>query len=270
MFSNIYHSAERPKNQTDKLESIGVKDGKQVLVQMAAAMTSVLVYHPMRTVATQLCTRAPIQYSCRALYRGFRPSIIGAHQLMIMGSAMKFLEQERHTSAIPQIVQGILAGAVSAPLATPCEALTVYGQLNIQSKRGVSTLFRGFTMISLRQMGLGIGMFIIPGIVAKKGHEAFPSFTDQHDQVTKIASSCIGGYAAVIITHVPEVARTLMQADPNGIKYPTARAAMQIALQEIPTPRGRKMFFVRLNIIGVAAVVMNSSREIYAKFAEAL
>lgn len=254
MFSYIYNSGET----------------KQVLVQASAAATSAFVYHPMRTVATQLCTRQPIQYNCRVLYRGFRPSIIGAHQLMIMGSAMKFLEQERNSSTIPQIAQGILAGAASAPSTTPCEARTVYDQLNIQPKMGMNTFFRGFTMVCLRQMGLGVGMFIIPGIVAKKGREVFPSFTDQHDHITKIASSCIGGHAAVVITHVPEVARTLMQADPDGINYPTARAAVRAALRQIPTPRGGLMFFVRLNIVGVAAVVMNGTREIYAKFAEAV
>jgi hypothetical protein len=231
-------------------------------IDLTSAGAAVTAYHPLRTVAVQMIASKPIEWKGRALYRGFGWSSMAAHQLFVMGAAYRSLKEKyrrwnRDPSAAERMAMGAVAGVVSTPTTTICDMMTVQRQLGrAVPNYHFRTLFRGLIPMGMRQSGLGAGMFAFPEIVK----ERYGSKTNE--KMTSFAASFAGGCITSVGTQVAEVARTLMHADIQREKYPTARKAFQDAIvKETFSSKGMKLMGIRLAVLVTAAVVVNLTKE---------
>lgn len=243
---------------------------KSFFVEMAAAGTAVTAYHPLRTISTHLSKGDKVVFS--SLYKGFFGSVLGGHQLFLMGYFEKklkhvFFQNHEEPSLVHRTAIGALAGLLTAPTVTPCDMWMMQRQLNQPRPAHVCTFYRGFFAVAYRQIGLGAGMFVLPQIVAEKLKQSFPENVEKHERSFKMGISLVAGGFTATVTQGFEVARMLMQSDAQRQKYKTTWSALKEVPKQMFTSRGFKIYLTRLSVIAVATVVMFNTRE---KFSECL
>lgn len=241
---------------------------KSFFVEMAAAGTAVTAYHPLRTVSTHLLKGDKVVLT--SLYKGFFASLLGGHQLFLMGYferrlKNRFFQNHNEPSIAQRTVMGAIAGLLTAPTVTPCDMWMMQRQLNQQRPAQVCTFYRGFFAVAYRQMGLGAGMFVLPEIVAEKLKQSFPEKVEKHERCFKMGISLAAGCFTATVTQGFEVARMLMQTDAQSQKYKTTWSALKEVPNQIFTPRGFKIYLARLSVIAVATVVMFNIRENFSE-----
>lgn len=243
---------------------------KNALVEFASTVSAVAAYHPLRTIAVQLLNNQKINFAPSNLYRGFSYGCLAAHQLFLMGFLVKALKEEFGLNDGPRSATwtnmgiGMLSGALTTATTTPFEVMTIRKQNNDVNQYPLSMLYRGIIPQVMRQMGLGAGMFAFPNCFASKAEEIAPELYEQYPKVVKTCGSFFGGSLAAVFTQIPEIARMLLQSDPNGKNYPSTSSAMKEASKQIFTTKGGHLFAIRLAVLIVATIVMNVSREIYS------
>lgn len=244
------------------------------LVELTASFNAVVAYHPLRTIGVQMLCGARINCSPIALYRGFIPGLLGAHQLFLMGLFQQtikglYLTYKNELNAADQIAIGALAGALSTATITPLEIITILKQSQIAlPNKSIKTLYRGIAPMLLRQTGLGAGLFYLPSFFSEKYKEKYPESAKKHSEVLKISSSLAGGCIAATATQLFEISKTLMHNDIKREKYLTFKEAFKESLIVMKTPKGAKLFGLRLSILAVTSIILNSSRDICNRLIE--
>lgn len=241
-------------------------------IELASAGTSVAAYHPFRTIALQIATKSSVTWSPFKLYRGFSFGLMGAHQLFVMGAINRFLidhytKEGKKLSKFEQLAIGLFSGAASTLTVTPFEMMGVQKQLGkTDLKWTTRKYFRGIAPMAMRQMGLGPCMFVLPQIFRETTSKRMPIFCENHPEAHKLASGFFGGVVGAIITHVPEIARQVMQADFNAQQFPTVKSAFHEAARQMRTSRGVTTLGIRLGVLALATTVMTTAREQYSKW----
>lgn len=245
----------------------------QAWIEGASAATSVTAYHPFRTLLVQGVTNSKINLNPKTLYRGFTSGLASSHQLFLMGYIHNFLKTKwsanRELTSSENMAIGACAGLGSAPTVCPFELYTTRQQLekdcpNLTDRK----IFRGFTLMALRQMGLGACMFSLPPILNARCLSYFPSVCRDHEKGVKIGASFISGAMGALLTQIPETGRILMQRDLHGEQYQRSVDAIKVAARDFTNNKGFKMMGLRLIIVGIATSVMNQGREFYTKIAK--
>lgn len=241
----------------------------EVSVEVAAAGTSVTVYHPLRTIATQLSAGYAVQLKFGALYRGFWASACGAHQLFLMAAFERHLTQflfrnNEEPTVYQRMLIGATAGVLTTPTVTPFDMAAVQKQLKRTFvPKDFTQLFRGIVPLAFRQAGLGAGMFILPQLMAEKLHAMSPSTAENHPKIVKLSTGFAAGCVTVTATQLFEFARLMMQEDVRKEKYPTTLSAFKAMPNQFFSVRGLKMYGVRLSVVAAATMAMNASREFF-------
>lgn len=241
---------------------------KKPLVELTASFNAVVAYHPLRTIGIQVLCGTGVNCSPTILYRGFMPGLLGAHQLFLMGlfqQAIKgqFFSHKKELSVADQLAVGALAGALTTTTMTPLEVITTLKQSQkTLPNRSIRTLYRGIAPMFLRQTGLGAGVFYLPSFFSEKFKEKYPEHAKRHCRFLKVSSSIAGGVIAAAATQQFEITRTLMQNDITREKYLTFKDAFKESFTIMKTPKGAKFFGLRLSILAVTSIVINTSRDI--------
>lgn len=243
---------------------------QNIFVELASTVTAVVAYQPLRTVAISLVTQTEIKLKPSILYRGFSFNLLCAHQLFVMGTINKFLNASLATGDNNSMLQKVFIAAISGGFTTlsttPLEFMMLQKQLkNSQFNFMSRACYRGIAPMGIRQMGLGVGMFVLPEMIAEQARQFVPEFCESHQKIERAISGFSGGVIASTVTQLPEVARTLMQADIHSEKYPSNSKAFKAAWQQIHTKNGIRAYFARLAVLAVATAVLTASREGYSQ-----
>ncbi len=236
---------------------------KKAAIEFLATGSTVIAYHPFRSVGLQIFMGAKKNYKISGLYNGFVWGALSAHQLFLMGTIDGlirdgFFNKNEPISFTKRLGIGAIAGAFSTITVTPCEMLMI-------NPKAYKAMYRGIGPVFLRQMGLGAGMIVCPSEVFKLMQNTFPQFSENHEHVAKLGSSFTVGLVTAALTQVFEQARMMMQADPQKEKYKTTSQALRRAPVEMISDKGKRIFATRLMVIAIATIVLSTARETYPK-----
>lgn len=235
------------------------------LTNFLSVTTSTMVYHPLRTLATLKVAKQPLSFLPKVLYRGWSFCVLGSHQFFLMGTCKDRLEVMRlktkeSLSLMDKIAIGAISGLMTTLTVTSCEAMTTQKQIGKRvDLRDRKIWYRGIVPISIRQVGLGWGMFVLPDLISSRIKGSFP----ENQEGLKMAISFLGGATAAAITHVPEFSRLLMQINPET--YPTARKAFSHAWKELYSPQSINLFKIRVTVIAIATLSMHATKQFYSQ-----
>jgi hypothetical protein len=227
--------------------------------EMTAATASVVAYHPVKTVVTDMIransTAHTTVWSLSRLYSGFFPGLLGAHQLFAMSAAFTILKErylDSQAAPAENVAAAALSGAVTAVTVTPCEAATIFRQENKPGPHSFTQHYRGMTPMLVRQAGLGVGIFALPSLMM-----SWMQDKEEPSKVTEVACSLMAGLTSSAATQPFENARVFMQKDWTGQRYPSIASAMQESARFMTSPQGLKVMGGRMLVLGVASGVFN-------------
>lgn len=246
-------------------------DYKKAATEFLAAGSSVTAYHPFRSIGQQIFQGTTMDFTPKALYRGFIWGSFSAHQLFLMGtieSVLKdiFCNKNEPPSFAKNLSLGAIAGAFTTITVTPCEMLTVFRQRGVKGiPYNLKTLYRGAGPLFFRQSGLGAGMLVCPSLVYKQIQQLYPSIEERHERAVKLCSSFFVGAITAATTQVFEQARMMMQNDPEGAVYKNTGMALQKAPSQMLSGNGPSLFAIRLTTLAIATIVLSTARETYPK-----
>jgi len=111
------------------------------------------------------------------------------------------------------------------------ETNTVGAGRAIWQQYGLQGLYRGFFACAVREAVYTAGYLGVAPVVS--GHLAaeVPGLSER-PFLAKVMGACLAGSAAAILTHPVDTAKTCIQSDMAGHKWPNARQAMAKLLQE--------------------------------------
>lgn len=217
-------------------------DKRKMKVDAYSALAAVCLYHPWRTGASRMMAGEPFTINPRELYKGFVPSVMGAHQLLMLASVYQRLQED-----FGNTFAAVAAGVVSTFTITPFDGWTERGRTGAAwGNLTRRVVFRGSVPTAFRQMGLASGMFIFP----KWGSVEQNAF-----------SSLAGGVAAAVLTHYPDTVRVIMQNDP-GLSL---QEACRVGMSRMNTKKGFVACAMRMQVVAIAFFVMHCGREQFPK-----
>ena len=233
------------------------------LVNFLSVVTSTIIYHPLRTTATRIVGKKSLSLSPTVLYRGWSFCLLASHQFFLMGACKDQLEKRLkcnyELSLLEKSAIGAFSGFITTLTVTPCEAMTTQRQLGKSIDWKDRNLYhRGIVPICIRQIGLGLGMFVLPDLIASK----LPPKSQNNETLKPVINFFAGSFAAMM-THTSEHSRLLMQIDPEN--HRTARAAFKSAWKQIFSSESIKLFKIRVTVIGIATATMQIGKKTFSE-----
>jgi len=123
------------------------------------------------------------------------------------------------------------AGAISALIYGPIDLLVIQQQKYVASlsntfniirkEYGIFRIYRGLLSTMVRESIYTMGYLGVAPVVQKRLSDFNPYF-HEHYVITSVVSAMIGGTFASLLTHPVDTAKTCVQSDLTGQKYPTA------------------------------------------------
>mmetsp|Transcript_60299 Transcript_60299/g.73881 ORF Transcript_60299/g.73881 Transcript_60299/m.73881 type:complete len:251 (-) Transcript_60299:34-786(-) len=169
------------------------------------------------------------------------------------------------------------AGCVSALIYGPVDLMVIQQQkfqaslsatFNIiREKYGAMRIYRGVTSTMVRESIYTMGYLGVAPVVQKRLNNTNPWFLDNPIRAS-VLSAMIGGTFAAILTHPVDTAKTCVQSDLVGDKYPTARWTGVHLYKNGGLPVLFKGVVPRTLRLCGACFVISQVREVLTKFKE--
>lgn len=169
----------------------------------------------------------PISLDPRKMYRGVGANCVNMGsctmiQFAVGGSLKNMVLGEQPTrqlKAHEEMLCGISAGVISAPVGSPLELIMIQQQRKggntletMKSIASPNTVMRGFAGAAVREGLWTCGYLSIPPIVRRNLMEMYPETFDTEAKA-RVPASLLGGLFACYLTQPADTVKTCMQGD---------------------------------------------------------
>lgn len=211
------------------------------MVGIVGGTTETCVLMPVLT--WKFCSQEgrPLPKNIGGFYRGVvvqagNVAPITAVQMFLNGLFEKQVFGATDTKPLTDIEKmgaACLAGACSSVIYSPVDLTMIHQQKRslgplqtlqwIYGTHGVGAIWRGLGAMSLREGIYTAGYLGLAPVLTKKLQQ-MPGREDAH-LANALVGSCIAGTVSALLTHPTDTAKTVYQADIEGVKYTSASAA---------------------------------------------
>ena len=236
---------------TDQSESrrIPLSPGENVAIGAFGGALETCLQMPILTYKFCLQEGRPLPSTVNGWYRGVGVQAgtvapITALQFMVNGMLQKIVlaSSSRSLTDPEMMMTAAGAGAISSLVYSPVDLLTIQQQkleMNLWNASktlvqnyGFAGMYRGLLSCAAREAVYTAGYLGLAPIITYHLMEGDLSTFQGRPLLASISGACLAGTVAAILTHPIDTAKTCVQSDMDGKRWPSARRAIQNLVRE--------------------------------------